>query len=59
MSSHIEEFLNALYVEDLDWEEEAFEWVAQRTWIGWWTGLEIPRSRVYVEKAGPQMRVHP
>lgn len=56
------------------WEDdEAFIFVAQRTWVGWWifehaddaTVRRVPRrtgaglSRVYVEKAGPQMRAHP
>lgn len=42
-----------------DWEDEAFAWVAQRTWINYWMGISMQQVRVYVERGGPGMRVHP
>lgn len=75
MSNDLEEFFAGLD-DTLPWEEgEAFEWVAQRTWIKWWAFDDTedaweeapvrPRrlgaglTRVYMEKAGPEMRAHP
>lgn len=77
MIDDLEEFLAGLNrFRDDAWEDdEAFTWVAQRTWIKWWAfentediWEEVPihprrqgagLTRVYVEKAGPEMRAHP
>lgn len=80
VSNDLDEFLTVLRAQrdflDNAWEDdEAFSWVAQRTWIKWWAFEDTedvredapvrPRrvgaalTRVYVEQAGPEMRAHP